>query len=83
MWRNTLINNVDSLLNQDFKNYEIILINDGSKDSSRIYVDEYSKTDTYNHASSRKFRSWICRNKGIEIAKGEYLYFWIVMILVG
>lgn len=67
---------VDSLLNQDFKNYEIILINDGSKDSSPAICDEYSKKhDNIIALHQENSGVGFARNKGIEIAKGEYLYF--------
>jgi glycosyltransferase involved in cell wall biosynthesis len=67
---------VDSLLNQDFKNYEIILINDGSKDSSPVICDEYSeKYDNIITLHQENSGVGDARNKGIEIAKGEYLYF--------
>ena len=36
---------LDSLLMQKFTNFEIILINDGSKDNSGKICDEYAKKD--------------------------------------
>ena len=35
---------VDSILNQSYKNFELILINDGSKDKSIDIINEYKKT---------------------------------------
>lgn len=46
MAENFLHRCVDSVINQTYKNLEIILINDGSKDKSGIICDEYAKKDT-------------------------------------
>lgn len=67
---------VDSILSQSYRNFELILVNDGSKDSSPAICDEYAKTDSRvvvihkeNEGPSRT------RNRGIEEAKGDYLMF--------
>lgn len=67
---------VDSILNQSYKNFELILVNDGSKDGSPAICDEYAKADSRvvvihkeNEGPSRT------RNRGIEEAKGDYLMF--------
>ena len=36
---------VDSIINQTYTNLEIILVNDGSKDSSLLLCNEYKQTD--------------------------------------
>lgn len=67
---------VDSILSQSYRNFELILVNDGSKDSSPAICDEYAKMDSRvvvihkeNEGPSRT------RNRGIEEAKGDYLMF--------
>ena len=37
---------LDSLVNQDFSDYEIIIINDGSKDNSKEIIDKYNYQDS-------------------------------------
>ena len=37
---------VESVLNQTYKNFELILINDGSKDKSKEICEEYAKKDS-------------------------------------
>lgn len=67
---------VDSILNQTYTDYEIILVDDGSTDKSPEICDTYAK----NHANIRcihKQNGGIsdARNKGIDIAQGKYLMF--------
>ena len=67
---------VDSLLKQTYKNYEIILVDDGSKDQSGVLCDEYSKRDdrviTFHKENGGLSDA---RNYGIKRATGEYLCF--------
>ena len=67
---------IDSILSQNLKYYEIILINDGSTDNSKNICDNYSKNHnnittitTPNRGQSS------ARNLGIELAKGKYIAF--------
>lgn len=76
MAENFLHRCVDSVINQTYKNLEIILINDGSKDKSGIICDEYAKKDTrikVIHQENQGLSG--ARNSGLNIAKGEYIYF--------
>lgn len=67
---------VDSVLNQTFQDFEIILINDGSKDSSGEICDEYAKQDKRIKVIHKKnARVSAARNDGIRMAKGKYLSF--------
>lgn len=67
---------LDSILNQTYKNIEIILVNDGSIDKSGLICDEYSRK--YNnikvfHKENGGVSS--ARNLGIDNATGQYLAF--------
>lgn len=67
---------VDSLIKQTYKNLELILIDDGSKDNSGKLCDEISKIDKrilVLHKPNGGLSS--ARNTGIEIATGEYITF--------
>ena len=69
---------VDSLLNQniDSKNYEIILINDGSKDSSLKIATEYGeKYEQIRVVDQANVGLGATRNIGMHLATGEYIYF--------
>lgn len=75
---------VDSLLNQDYVDYEIILVDDGSPDSCPQICDEYaSRSSVYPLTPSPVIRVVhrengglsAARNSGIEVAQGEYIMF--------
>ena len=67
-----------SLINQgiDFKSYEIILINDGSTDNSIQVAETLLKSQTnITLHNQENIGLGASRNVGIELAKGEYIYF--------
>lgn len=67
---------LDSIINQTYKNLEIILIDDGSTDNSGKICDEYAGRDdrirVIHNANQGVSHS---RNCGLDIAKGEYILF--------
>lgn len=67
---------IESILNQTFTDFELILVNDGSQDRSRDICDEYAKKDSRISVIHKK-NSGVssARNAGIDIAKGEYISF--------
>ncbi len=67
---------VDSIINQTYKNLEIILVDDGSSDNSGKICDEYKKRD-YRIKVIHKENGGLsdARNKGVEIATGKYIGF--------
>ena len=67
---------IDSVINQTYTDWELILINDGSKDNSGIICDEYaSKDERIKVIHKNNEGVSIARNSGIELAKGEYICF--------
>lgn len=67
---------IDSILNQTFKDYEIILVDDGSKDSSGTICDEYaSKNDCIKVIHKTNGGQSDARNVGLKAASGEYVFF--------
>lgn len=67
---------VKSILNQTCKDYEILLIDDGSKDSSGQMCDWYQE-NYHNIRAVHKENGGLsdARNYGVTFAKGEYLLF--------
>ena len=67
---------IDSILNQTYKNLEIILVDDGSPDNCGIICDNYKKMDDRIIVIHKKNGGLSdARNTGIDISKGEYLTF--------
>lgn len=67
---------IDSVLNQTYKNLEIILVDDGSIDGSEDIIEEYSKKDDRIKCIHQKNQGLsAARNVGLENAHGEYVFF--------
>lgn len=65
---------LDSLLSQDFKDFEALLLDDGSTDGSQDIVDEYARKDARFKAFHKENSGYgATLNYGIERARGDYL----------
>ncbi len=75
--QDTLEKGIDSILNQTYNDFEIVLINDGSIDNSQEIIENYENKYPDIIKSYTQVNSGIAkaRNKGIELSKGEYLFF--------
>lgn len=71
-----LENCIESILNQTFKDYELILVDDGATDKSGEICDKYEKKDSrirVIHKSNGGLSS--ARNAGLDVACGKYIGF--------
>ena len=67
---------LDSILNQTFKDYEVICVDDGSKDNSLNILNEYAKKDSrFKIISQENAGAGAARNNGLKLAQGEYVQF--------
>lgn len=67
---------VESVLKQSYLNYEVILVDDGSTDSSGAICDSYSKTYKEVSVIHKKNGGLSdARNAGLDVAQGEYIVF--------
>jgi glycosyltransferase involved in cell wall biosynthesis len=67
---------IDSILNQNLSDYEIILVNDGSTDGSKDICEKYvQEHENINLITTENQGQSAARNLGIELAKGEYIAF--------
>lgn len=66
---------IDSIINQTYKNLEIILIDDGSTDESGVICDKYLRYENVKVVHKKNGGLSAARNTGIKIATGEYITF--------
>lgn len=67
---------IDSILNQTFSNFELLLIDDGSLDNSGKICDEYANIDKRIKVYHKKNEGVsTARNLGLKIASGEWVSF--------
>lgn len=67
---------IDSLIGQSYKDIEILLVDDGSKDASKAICEQYAEKDARVHVFSQANAGVsVARNKGLQEAKGEYVCF--------
>ena len=67
---------IESVISQDYRNLQIIIVDDGSSDGSEDICDEYALKDdriVVIHKTNEGLSS--ARNAGINVADGEYIYF--------
>ncbi|WP_052158154.1 glycosyltransferase family 2 protein [Lacinutrix jangbogonensis] len=68
---------LDSVFNQTYQNFEVILLDDASTDNSVELLNHYAKHDKVSHLvvntenSGSPFKQW---EKGIKLAKGDYVW---------
>lgn len=71
-----LIECLDSIVNQTFRDIEIICIDDGSTDNSLAILNDYaSKDDRFVVISQENKGQGAARNKGLELIKSDYFCF--------
>jgi glycosyltransferase involved in cell wall biosynthesis len=72
-----LVQRLDSILNQTYHDFEIIILDDCSTDNSKDIIEQYRGNQKVKHIiynetnSGSTFKQW---KKGIELAQGEYIW---------
>jgi hypothetical protein len=66
---------IDSLLNQTYKNIEIIVVDDGSTDNTIEVLDQYIKSNKIVYRYQQNKKAGAARNHGIITSTGEYIAF--------
>ena len=71
-----LRNCIGSCLAQTFSDFEVVVINDGSKDASKDILTEYTKkTDKIHVYHFENAGVSVSRRRGISLANGKYIIF--------
>ena len=68
---------LDCVINQTYKNLEIIIVDDGSTDNTAKIIDNFAEKDARNvaiHIENNGVSN--ARNEGIELAHGKKIFFW-------
>ena len=72
----TLKKSIESILCQTYTNFELIIVNDGSTDTSAEICEEFSKRDSRIKVINKENEgAGPARNMGLDIAVGEYVMF--------
>lgn len=67
---------LESLKNQSFTNFEVIVVDDGSKDNTVKIIEQFVRCDTrFKMVQQKNSGQGSARNHGIKLAEGDYLSF--------
>lgn len=66
---------IESVLKQSYKNVELIIINDGSKDGTEDAVDKYLADERVKYVRQNNAGQTVAKNNGIKLAKGDVIGF--------
>ena len=68
---------INSILNQSYKNFELILVDDASPDNSPAICDHFAQTDDRIRVIHKNINQGVgfARNTGLESADGDYIFF--------
>lgn len=74
--QDTISISLNSLINQSYNNFEVIIIDDGSYDSTSRVIEKYLESDIrFKYIYQDNSGVAIARNKGLELATGNYVCF--------
>lgn len=75
----TIINTVKSIESQTYRDFEVIIVNDGSKDNTRSvfekFLESFKVENNYYFINQENKGAPAARNKGFKESRGEYLFF--------
>jgi glycosyltransferase involved in cell wall biosynthesis len=67
---------IESVLQQTYSNWELIIVDDGSKDNTKTLIDTYSvKDNRIKYYFQENQGQSIARNKALSVASGEFICF--------
>ena len=75
--QNTILRALDSVLYQTFKDYEVIVVDDGSSDDTKSVVEEFLQDNEvdFKYIVQKNSGPSSARNRGIKNASGKYIAF--------
>jgi len=66
---------ISSLLDQTFKDFEVVIINDGRCDSTAHIIEKFDDKRIRYFINPKNLGIAKSRNKGLKLSKGEYVFF--------
>jgi len=78
-----LFNCLESVKFQNYSNFEVILIDDGSVDSSKKIIDKFLNDNKFRYYYQKNAGVSAARNYGLSLSKGEYIVFLDADDLIG
>lgn len=66
---------LDSIKNQSLKNYEVLMIDDGSTDNSYFLAEKYCADSRFKLYRQANAGQGVARNLGLKHANGDYVVF--------
>lgn len=66
---------IESVLSQDYENYELLIIDDGSTDNSKDVIEKYMDSKKIRYLYQSNSGQSVARNRGIEEANGDFICF--------
>lgn len=73
---NFIADTIESVINQTYTEFEMLLVDDCSKDQSKLVIDKYTSDSRIKYVKlSENSGAAVARNKGLELAKGKYIAF--------
>ena len=73
-----LSRSINSVLNQSFKDFKLIVVDDGSFDDTSDLINKNYKNIIYLYQTNKGVSS--ARNLGIKKSQSEWIAFWILMM---
>lgn len=71
----TIIDTLESVVNQEWSDFECLIVNDGSTDRTQQVIEDYIQSDSrFKIINKENGGPGSARNKGIEESKGRYLF---------
>lgn len=71
----TISKSIQSIIEQTCSEWELIIVDDGSKDETRKYIEPYLRDIRIKYSYQINQGVAVARNHGVHLAKGEYLIF--------
>lgn len=71
----TIVNTLNTVIRQTYRDYEVIIVNDGSTDDGVAVIEKHFKDSRIRIVNQENAGVSVARNRGVDEAKGEYVAF--------